>query len=201
MEMKDGFMKNQKGFTLVEGLLIVLISSVVGFAGYMVWDNNKSEDGSTEVTTETANETLAQPNESELKPEQQEEPPEVENSFSLDNVEAGDRVGSMTLVEKDLQSALFNGHTEVTGSYRVDIGDELLGSIWCIEELSADSLKLIPKESSDERGVWFCFNNNQKASALLGDESKDSVTVVIDDYFIDLKQSSVYNTATLVEVL
>jgi Tfp pilus assembly protein PilE len=41
-------MITQKGFTLVEGLLIVLILSVVGFAGYTVWNNQKDDE--TEIT-------------------------------------------------------------------------------------------------------------------------------------------------------
>jgi Tfp pilus assembly protein PilV len=41
-------MKSQKGFTLVEGLLIVLILSVVGFAGYYVWNQNQDD---TEITS------------------------------------------------------------------------------------------------------------------------------------------------------
>jgi type II secretory pathway pseudopilin PulG len=41
-------MKYQKGFTLLEGLLIILILSVVGFAGYTVWNNQ--QDDQTKVT-------------------------------------------------------------------------------------------------------------------------------------------------------
>jgi type II secretory pathway pseudopilin PulG len=37
-------MNKQKGFTLVEGLLIVLILSVVGFAGFTVWNNQQSDE-------------------------------------------------------------------------------------------------------------------------------------------------------------
>lgn len=37
-------MKNQKGFTLAEGLLFVLVLSVIGFAGYTVWDNNQEDE-------------------------------------------------------------------------------------------------------------------------------------------------------------
>jgi hypothetical protein len=37
-------MNKQKGFTLVEGQLIVLILSVVGFAGYYVWNQNQAKD-------------------------------------------------------------------------------------------------------------------------------------------------------------
>jgi type II secretory pathway pseudopilin PulG len=44
-------MSKQKGFTLVEGLLIVLIISVVGFAGYTVWNNQQDDKNvnSTEI--------------------------------------------------------------------------------------------------------------------------------------------------------
>lgn len=37
-------MKKQSGFTLVEGLLIVLIIAVVSFAGYYVWQKQNSSD-------------------------------------------------------------------------------------------------------------------------------------------------------------
>ncbi|PJE65465.1 hypothetical protein COU91_01495, partial [Candidatus Saccharibacteria bacterium CG10_big_fil_rev_8_21_14_0_10_47_8] len=41
-------LKNQKGFTLIESLLVVLILAVVGFAGYYVWhtrhESNKSSN-------------------------------------------------------------------------------------------------------------------------------------------------------------
>ena len=35
-------LKNQKGFTLVEGLLIILIVTIVGFASWYVWGKQKS---------------------------------------------------------------------------------------------------------------------------------------------------------------
>jgi type II secretory pathway pseudopilin PulG len=41
-------MNRQKGFTLVEGLLIVLVLSVIGFAGYYVWNQQQDDDGSSE---------------------------------------------------------------------------------------------------------------------------------------------------------
>lgn len=37
-------MKNQNGFSLVEGLLIVLIISVLGFAGFYVWNQQKEDE-------------------------------------------------------------------------------------------------------------------------------------------------------------
>jgi type II secretory pathway pseudopilin PulG len=47
-------MYKQKGFTLVEGLLIVLIVSVVGFAGYTVWNNQQNNDNSNTATLNDA---------------------------------------------------------------------------------------------------------------------------------------------------
>ena len=43
-------MSSQKGFTLVEGLLIVIVLSVIGFSGYYVW--NQQQD-----TTQTVQQT------------------------------------------------------------------------------------------------------------------------------------------------
>lgn len=40
---------NQKGFTLIEGLLIVLILSVVCFAGYAVWNNQQDKTEYTQI--------------------------------------------------------------------------------------------------------------------------------------------------------
>lgn len=52
-------MSNQKGFTLVEGLLIALILSVIGFVGYMVWNNNQEKEleQTTTVQQESQNTT------------------------------------------------------------------------------------------------------------------------------------------------
>ena len=52
----------QKGFTAVEGLLIVLILVVIGAVGYMVYHNNhktKTLDASTSATTSSAKSTIA----------------------------------------------------------------------------------------------------------------------------------------------
>lgn len=43
-------MSKQKGFTLVEGLLIVLILLIVGFAGYFVWNKSNDKDDNVQNT-------------------------------------------------------------------------------------------------------------------------------------------------------
>ncbi len=45
-------MKNQKGFTLVEGLLIVFVVAIMGFGGWYFWNNNQDENTEQVATTE-----------------------------------------------------------------------------------------------------------------------------------------------------
>jgi len=61
-------MTEQKGFTLVEGLLIVLIMSVIGFAGYIVW-NNQRDDEPVETTQQQTqnNKTLDTQTDNEIQ--------------------------------------------------------------------------------------------------------------------------------------
>lgn len=46
----------QKGFSLVEGLLILIVVGIIGFGGYYAWSQNKDESSS-EVSTSTPDET------------------------------------------------------------------------------------------------------------------------------------------------
>lgn len=62
-------MKNQNGFTLVEGLLIVLVVSVIGFAGYSVWNNSQDN----EVVTDSSQISIDSNEEAEQQPEASEE--------------------------------------------------------------------------------------------------------------------------------
>lgn len=70
-------MSNQKGFTLVEGLLFILIVAIVAFGGYTVWQNNKNEnkDSSTTAQSEsTESENSVDSNTGEASPETAPEP-------------------------------------------------------------------------------------------------------------------------------
>lgn len=49
-------MRNNKGFSLVAGLLIVSIMAIVGFAGYYVWNENQDE---ATFSTDTSKEDIA----------------------------------------------------------------------------------------------------------------------------------------------
>jgi type II secretory pathway pseudopilin PulG len=44
-------MKNQKGFTLVEGLLIFIAIALVGFIGFYVYDKNKKDESVQQIST------------------------------------------------------------------------------------------------------------------------------------------------------
>lgn len=48
---------NQKGFTLVEGLLILLVLSVIGFGGYYVWSSRNTEDAPTQPAQKQSEKT------------------------------------------------------------------------------------------------------------------------------------------------
>lgn len=48
---------NQKGFTLVEGLLIVLVIAVLGIGGYLVWNKNQSKPAP--ATSQSSNSTAS----------------------------------------------------------------------------------------------------------------------------------------------
>lgn len=50
-------MKRYNGFTLVEGLLIILILAVVSFGGWYVWDKQNSKDTETANSAESTNST------------------------------------------------------------------------------------------------------------------------------------------------
>lgn len=56
--------KYQKGFTVVEGLLIVLVLAVVGFGGYYVWNQNKDKQNSQSTPSAVSNNQAAQTSES-----------------------------------------------------------------------------------------------------------------------------------------
>lgn len=57
---------NQKGFTLIEGLLMLLVVSVIGFGGYYVWQNQQDENNSdTILTQEQTSKAVSQPSNSD----------------------------------------------------------------------------------------------------------------------------------------
>ena len=55
-------MKNQKGFSVVEGLLILVIVGLIGFVGWYVWQSKNKTDKTLENTTQAQSQpTKSQP--------------------------------------------------------------------------------------------------------------------------------------------
>jgi hypothetical protein len=52
-------MKNQKGFSLVEALLLIITLTLIGFAGWYVWNTNHEDKKKDIKTTGTSDETQA----------------------------------------------------------------------------------------------------------------------------------------------
>ncbi len=56
--------KGQKGFGLLEALLILVLGGIVGFVGWYVWDSKNKTDSNSDVTSQTANSTVTSPSKS-----------------------------------------------------------------------------------------------------------------------------------------
>ena len=59
LKIMNKLSKNQKGFTAVEGLLIILILVVIGGVGYMIYHNNHKSKVVSAVTSTTTNKTAS----------------------------------------------------------------------------------------------------------------------------------------------
>lgn len=121
--------------------------------------------------------------------------------FDRTTIQIGDQVGSMTLIKVDAHGLQFSGTVEVTGQYLTySVDDPFLSGRICFENLDEGSLTRMPYEVTDSRDVWFCFTNEDFArTAFQNDAGK--ATVTISDYYINLMESEVWNTATLQEVI
>lgn len=52
-------MNKQKGFSAVEGLVIVLVLTIVGFGGWYIWDQNQDDEPTTTSQAETAQDEVS----------------------------------------------------------------------------------------------------------------------------------------------
>lgn len=64
-------MKKQQGFSLVEGLLIVLVLGVIGFGGYYVWSQQQKKNNADTSQQATPESDQAQNNDKKTVPEQE----------------------------------------------------------------------------------------------------------------------------------
>lgn len=60
---------NKSGFSTIEGLLILVIVTIIGFVGWYVWHSNKEADTLTATTSASSTKQQAKPNHSEATQE------------------------------------------------------------------------------------------------------------------------------------
>lgn len=53
-------MKNEKGFTLVEGLLVALVLAIIGFGAFNVWTNNQDDDATSQITQKVTDKDVSE---------------------------------------------------------------------------------------------------------------------------------------------
>lgn len=188
---------NQKGFSAAVLLLLVIIIGIIGFAGWYVYNSNNKAGKTLENSIKTTNPVKSTPT-----PSTNVISNHPQNAlFDATTVKVGDKVAGMTVSEKPSNYAIyFTGQATITGHYTLDPEDNpFTGGLVCMHEIDEASLHYLPKDQTDERNVWFCFDNNDEAKNILkGDEG--DVTVVIDNYEIYLRHAEVWNTATLISL-
>lgn len=123
---------NQKGFGVVEGLLIIVIVGLLGFVGWYVWHSKQSTDNTYNAAT-SANSTSTSPTNSATPKEQ-----------ALVVAEWGVKVPT-TSVTNDLSYSLSNLNTMVNakGSFRT----KQLDSLW--PNCTTNSVIMLRGQASD----------------------------------------------------
>jgi len=126
--------------------------------------------------------------------------------FKADDIEVGELVSSMILVEKNYNKAwrlLFSGEVELTGEYRISENDEYYGRDVIFFDVDDDNSKnVLPRALGDNRHLWFVIRNYEDAyNLLINSGLEGEATVVVDNYLIDLLQSDVVNEADLIKVI
>lgn len=131
------------------------------------------------------------------------------------NISAGKEKSPLVklMTTDDCRFIYYRGSVIVSGEYKafsptaVFVGGQLC--FYADEETGY----LIPRENGDERNPWFCFNNPEKAKKMLGIDSGKifsdekvayvygKATVKISNYVVDKKESEVWDTADLDEVI
>lgn len=123
--------------------------------------------------------------------------------FDRNEVTVGDYVSGMELTEidgHDNQILQFTGETYVTGSFGIVTDDYVVGDgvTFSVDRLSS----YLPREINDRRDLWFVFTNYEEALLMLEDyKDCGEISIIIDEYKLDLTESAVVNTAKLVKVI
>lgn len=132
-----------------------------------------------------------------------------------DSLYVGQKIGAMTLSEYGPYNSsysemspsnikmLLKGPVEITGVYEYyesEIGFEG----YCMKEFSPETklvLPYVPVTGEEEKAVWmFCFRNEAEVSAELG-KTKQTVTLLIDNYELNAYPSEIIDRADFVGVV
>lgn len=132
------------------------------------------------------------------------------NRFDPSKIKPGDRILGLEVVSVEVNSmpnnrfygkTRFRGEVTLSGTYDAgEPGDEIGVPCFYVDK---DSELKLPRFVEDERTVWFCFNNHQKAKKVLGGvgTKPKKATIVIKNYETAYYPSDVFDTATLVRVV
>lgn len=127
--------------------------------------------------------------------------------FDRNEAKINDYYAGMRLAEIDSEENmgnlyfLFEGEKQLTGKFEIYQDHEWFGSIvtFTIEEKVTD---VLPREIGDRRRLWFEFSNFDEAFELLRPYGNTgTVTILIDEYYIDLLPSESINQARLVKIV
>lgn len=95
---------------------------------------------------------------------------------------------------------LFSGEKWLKGKFNIALENEHHGNRieFFVDESQSD---VLPRAYNDYRNLWFVFSNYDEAyEMLLPYVEHDTITIVIDQYDIDLRQSDVVNSARFIKI-
>jgi len=123
--------------------------------------------------------------------------------FDTNTIQKGDYIASMEFVgREDRTRYRFIGRKTLVGHYSISLNDEFWGSDVITFGFDEKVTDVLPRANEDFRTLWFMFSNYDEAFELLSKNGMSGdVTIVIDEYVVDLMQSAVVNTGRIVEVI
>lgn len=92
----------------------------------------------------------------------------------------------------------FKNKKMINGRLERYISGPLQGKV-CLYNDDPYAQKSLPRIIGDNRLLFFCFNNFEKASKLAEQSLSESVNVLIDNYTINLNNNNAVNVADLVD--
>src|SRR5690606_10463344 len=137
------------------------------------------------------------------------------NRFDVEQAQVGDQVVGMRIEALSAYgepsqppdarfpsiTVRFSGQVTLTGRFEhFPPEDEFFPQVVCFFP-DEDSARRLPVVETDQRTVWFCFDNVEEARQVFGGPGTGTATVTIDSYTINSYPSEVVNTAILLEAI